>query len=241
MARYQFRPLDQSSASDGGVAAVDRALLLLTAFRQGDGVLSLKELTVRTGLVKSTALRLLSSLQHFGFVHRRADGYALGSEISRLQAVHAASFDLGDVVLPVLRALSAETQESATLYVRQGNQRLCLYRVDSPQPLRDHGRAGDLFPLDRGSGGRVLLAFSGAEGEIYDRIRQDKFIVMVADRVSDLAGAAAPVFEAGGGLAGSVTLIMPTTRFQPSHGNRVREAAMELTRHLGGPISVFKS
>jgi DNA-binding IclR family transcriptional regulator len=239
MARYQLRPLHQSSAQDGGVAAVDRALLLLTAFRQGDGVLSLKELTARTGLVKSTALRLLGSLQHFGFVHRRADGYALGPEISRLQAVHAASFDLRDVVLPVLRALSAETQESATFYVRQGDQRLCLYRVDSPQPLRDHGRAGDLFPLDRGSGGRVLLAFSGAEGEIYDRIRQDKLIVIASDRVPDLAGAAAPVFEAGGGLAGSVTLIMPATRCQPSHGERVREAAIELTRHLGGPVSLF--
>ncbi|MBP0445084.1 IclR family transcriptional regulator [Roseomonas sp. SSH11] len=239
MARYQLRPLAQSSAPEGGVAAVDRALLLLAAFRQGDGALSLMELTARTGLVKSTALRLLASLQHFGFIQRRPEGYALGSEISRLQAVHAASFNLGDVVLPVLRTLSAQTKESATFYVRQGDQRLCLYRVDSPQPLRDHGRAGDLFPLDRGSGGRVLLAFSGAEGEIYDRIRRDKLIVLVSDRVPDLAGASAPVFEAGGGLAGSVTLIMPATRCQPSHGERVREAAIGLTRQLGGPVSLF--
>ena len=198
MARYKVRPLAQSSAPDGGVVAVDRALLLLAAFRQGDGSLSLSDLTERTGLVKSTTIRLLTSLQHFAFVQRRGNGYALGSEISRLQAVHAASYTIGEVVMPVLRALSVETQESATFYVRQGDQRLCLYRVDSPQPLRDHGRAGDLFPLDRGSGGRVLMAFSGAKGEIYDRIRRDKLVVLVADRVPDLAGASAPVFEAGG-------------------------------------------
>lgn len=239
VARYQLRPLTQSSTPDGGVAAVDRALLLLTAFRQGDGTLSLTDLTTRTGLVKSTVLRLLTSLLHFGFVQRRPEGYALGPEISRLQAVHAGSFNLGEVVLPILRALSAETKESATFYVRQGDQRLCLYRVDSPQPLRDHGRAGDLFPLDRGSGGRVLLAFGGAEGELYDRIRRDKLVVLSSDRVPDLAGAAAPVFEAGGGLAGSITLIMPTMRCQPAYGERVRMAAIELTRQLGGPVSLF--
>jgi DNA-binding IclR family transcriptional regulator len=239
MARYQPRPLPQSSTADGGVAAVDRALLLLTSFQEGDGPLSLTELAERAGLVKSTAIRLLTSLQHFGFVQRRGDRYALGPEISRLQSVHAASFTIGEIVMPVLRRLSATTQESATFYVRQGDQRLCLYRVDSPQPLRDHGRAGDLFPLDRGSGGRVLLAFSGAEGEIYERIRRDKLVVLAADRVPDLAGASAPVFEAGGHLAGAVTLIMPVARCRPEYGERVREAAIELTRQLGGPANLF--
>jgi DNA-binding IclR family transcriptional regulator len=239
MARYKLRPLAESSAAEGGVAAVDRALLLLSAFREGDGALSLAELTERTGLVKSTTIRLLASLQHFGFIQRRGERYVLGSEISRLQTVHAASFTIGEVVLPVLRALSADTRESATFYVRQGEQRLCLYRVDSPQPLRDHGRAGDLFPLGQGSGGRVLMAFSGAEGEIYDRIRRDKVVVVAADRVPDLAGASAPVFEAGGHLVGAIALIMPLTRFQPSHGARVRASAVELTRQLGGPLSLF--
>lgn len=239
MPRYAVRPPARSSAAEGGVAAVDRALSLLAAFREGDGALSLPELAERAGLVKSTTIRLLASLRHFGFVQRRGDRYALGPEVSRLHAVHAASFTMGEAVLPVLRALAAATRESAAFYVRQGEQRLCLYRVDSPQPLRDHGRAGELFPLDRGSGGRVLLAFDGAEGEVYDRIRRDKVVVLVADRVPDLAGAAAPVFEAGGHLAGALAVITPTARFQPAHAQRVRDAAMELTRQLGGPVSLF--
>jgi DNA-binding IclR family transcriptional regulator len=37
--------------------------------------------------------------------------------------------------------------------------RLCLYRVDSPHPVRDHIRAGDVLPADRGTGARVLIAF----------------------------------------------------------------------------------
>ncbi|MDB5369335.1 MAG: iclR [Roseomonas sp.] len=238
MPRYQTRQLPQAAA-EGGVAAVDRALLLLKAFRQGDGVLTLTELAARTGLVKSTALRLLASLVHAGFLQKRGQGYALSSEISRLQAVYAASFSLGEVVMPILRRLSVETQESAALHVRQGEQRLCLYRVDSPQPLRDHGRVGDLFPLDRGSGGRVLMAFSGAEGEIYDRIRRDKSIMVSADRVPDLAGASSPVFDAAGQLVGALTLIMPMTRRHPSHQVAVREAALELTLRLGGSPHLF--
>ncbi|WP_081757900.1 IclR family transcriptional regulator [Roseomonas gilardii] len=239
MARYQPRPLVRSSTPEGGVAAADRALLLLTAFRHGDGALPLGELVGRTGLVKSTALRLLASLQHFGLVQRRGDGYAIGPEISRLAATHAASFTLAEVVMPVLRRLSEHTQESATFYVRQGDRRLCLYRVDSPQPLRDHGRAGDLFPLDRGSGGRVLMAFDGAEGAIYDQVRRDKVVFLMADRVPDLAGASAPVFEAGGALVGAVTLIMPVTRCRPEHATLVRNAAVDLTRELGGSVSLF--
>ena len=238
MPRYQSRQLPQPAA-DGGVAAVDRALMLLKAFGAGDSVLGLAELAARTGLVKSTALRLLASLVHAGFLRKQGQGYALGNEVSRLHAVHAASFNLGEAVMPVLRRLSAETRESAALHVRQGEQRLCLYRVDSPQPLRDHGRVGDLFPLDRGSGGRVLMAFSGAEGEIYDRIRRDKSVMISADRVPDLAGASAPVFDAAGQLVGALTLIMPATRSHPSHQAAVRTAALDLTQRLGGLPHLF--
>jgi hypothetical protein len=64
MARYPIRAPHKSSADNGGVAAVDRALLVLAAFHQGDRSLSLVDLAERTHLVKSTVLRLLASLMH---------------------------------------------------------------------------------------------------------------------------------------------------------------------------------
>ena len=69
------------------------------------------------------------------------------------------------MVMPVLRALVQATGESAAYHVRQGRERLCLYRVDSPHPVRDHARAGDLLPLDKGAGGRVLVAFDPELGD----------------------------------------------------------------------------
>jgi DNA-binding IclR family transcriptional regulator len=136
--------------------------------------------------------------------------------------------------MPVLRDLVRRTRESAVYHVRQGDARLCLYRVDSPQPLRDHVQVGDLVPLDRGAGGRVILAFSGAKGAIYERIRRDRYAALVGDRSKDLAGIAAPVLKAGGEVAGAVTLTMPAARFDERFIPAVRAAARELTRALGG-------
>lgn len=229
--------LADTQAAPGGVGAVDKALSLLTAFRAGDTVLSLAELAGRTQLYKSTALRLIASLEHARLLQRRADGggYALGPELTRLQAIHAAGFSLEAEVTPVLRALVARTRESAALHVRQGEQRLCLFRVDSPQPLRDHLSAGDLLPLNQGAGGRVLLAFAGARGQRYEQIRRDGLAEISGDRVEGLSGIAAPVFGARGELVGALTLSLPSSRLKPGLAEDVRRAAAELCRRLGAP------
>lgn len=237
MARYPTAPPRKSSADNGGVAAVDRALMLLGAFRQGDRALSLPELAERTHLVKSTALRLLASLIHFGLVQKLDDGrYALGSEVARLQSIYTSAFSLEGLVMPVLHELVDRTRESAAFHVRQGDKRLCLHRVDSPQPIRYHVQVGELLPLDRGAGGRVLLAFSGAKGAVYDRIRKEGAAALIGDRSPDLAGISAPVFGAQGDLAGSVTLTMPASRFRKEQIQPVKAAARQISEALGNRI-----
>ena len=235
MPRYPAKTPRISSAEAGGVAAVDRALLLLTAFRASDRSLSLAEFVERSGLVKSTVLRLLASLTHFGLLLKLDDGrYSLGPEIARLQAIYTASFSLEGLVLPVLRRLTAATKESAVYHVRQGDLRMCLYRVDSPHPIRDHMRVGDVMPLDRGAGGRAIMAFSGARGAMYDRIRKEKVAALVGDRSPELAGISSPVFAADGELAGAVTLTMPSSRYDAKFIAAVQDAARAITTGLGG-------
>jgi DNA-binding IclR family transcriptional regulator len=220
-------------AAPGGVAAVDRALSLLTAFRHGDTALTLAELAQRTKLYKSTVLRLLASLEHARLIVRQANGaYVLGPEVARLHRIFTESFSLATEVMPVLRDLVANTRESAAFHVRQGNERLCLYRVDSPQLVRDHIQAGDLLPLDRGAGGRVLCAFHGAKGSLYDAIRKDGFVVVDGDRVPDLSGISAPVFGAEGILVGALTLTMPTPRKNERFVQDVCQAAARLTERV---------
>lgn len=220
---------------------MDRALSVLAAFGAGEPGLSLGEIAERTRLYKSTALRLLASLEHARLVQRADDGrYALGPEVARLYAAYAASFSQEAAVVPLMKKLVEQTRESASFHVRQGMQRLCLYRVDSPQPVRDHIRAGDLLPLERGVGGRVLLAFSGATGAVYDEIRANKIISAIGDRSEGVAGISAPVFDAAGKLVGAVTLTMPAARFNPRQEKLVKKAAIDMTKALGGAETLYE-
>jgi DNA-binding IclR family transcriptional regulator len=227
-------------ASDGaprGAAAVDRALSLLAAFREGDDALSLAELARRTGLYKSTALRLLHSLEQARMLRRDAAGYALGLEIARLGRLQRAGFSPEQVVLPALQALVRQTGESAAYHVRRDQVRLCQFRVDSPHPIRDHIRAGDVLPLDQGSGGRVLVAFDPKLGAgvgrkdraLLARIRADGYCALQGDRLAEVAGISAPVFGADGQLAAALTLTMPVHRYDDRHIAAVLAAARALS------------
>ena len=228
------------NAAPGGVAAVDRALSVLAAFRDGDVALSLAEIADRTRLYKSTVLRLLASLEHGGWMMRQDDGrYAVGPAVSRLHAVYAQSFSLDKLVMPALRALVQATGESAAYHVRQGKDRLCLYRVDSPHPVRDHARAGDLLPLGKGAGGRVLVAFDPELGDWvkkdrahYARVRANGYEALMGDRHSEIAGISAPVFRKDGELAAALTLTMPVHRYDERYVKNVLEAARALGAQL---------
>lgn len=225
--KAQTESVSDLNAAPGGAAAVDRALSLLSAFRPGDEALSLAQFAERTQLYKSTALRLLASLEHARLIRRQDDGrYALGAEIARLHGLYAASLSLERIVLPVLRALAATTGESAAYHVRQAQGdswvRLCQFRVDSSHVVRDHVRAGDLLPNDRGA----------RERKLYDEIRAQGYCALVGDRTAELAGISAPVFHADGRLAAAVTLTMPAHRYDARHIEPVRAAARELSGTL---------
>ncbi len=228
-------------ASHKGVAAVDRALTLLTAYQHGDSSLSLSELAERTRLYPSTVSRLLASLIHVGLIERTGGGrYQLGMEVVRLHGVFRASFSVDSVVMPVLTELVEATGESAAFHIAHGEQRLCLHRVDSPHPIRDHTKAGDVLPLHRGSGGRVLTAFadhlpkgtSAEDTALYKKIRETGFFGAVGDRLEGVAGISAPVFKSDTSLAGAITLTMPSDRYNKQYIPLVQAAAEKLSKLL---------
>lgn len=227
-----------------GVAAVDRALTILDAFTEQDSALALADLARRTGYYKSTILRLAASLERRGYLTRLADrGWRLGPAASRLGSVYQAAFDLGDIVEPVLQKVVTETGETAAFHVREGNIRISLYRIESPQRIRDHVRQGEHLPLDRGAGGKVLLAFSGTKGAEFERIRRQMLYVSLGNRIADLGGVSAPVFGVGQRLIGALTVSVPLSRLDSKAVARfepvVLAHAAELTRMLGGDAAVY--
>jgi len=219
------------------VEAVERALTILDAFRDGATTLSLGELAERTTLYRSTILRLAASLERFGYLHRGEDGrFRLGPSLLALGALYQNAFNLADYVRPVLARLVEETGETAAFYVREGNARICLYRQHAPRLLRHHVEEGGALPLERGAGGRVLLAFTDAKGEAYEKIRRDGFCVSYGERDPEIAAIAAPVFGRDRFL-GAIGVAGSRMRFGAANVKKMTKAllreAQALSRAVG--------
>ncbi|MEM5369169.1 IclR family transcriptional regulator [Paraburkholderia azotifigens] len=231
-----------SAANDGasGVAVLDRAFAILNAFGPADSRLSLAEISRRTDLYKSTVLRLLGALEHGGFIRKLNDGqYAIGPQPLRLAALYQRSFDVGPVVEPILQQLSRDLGETASLYVRQGDQRLVLFRVEPARAVRVSIRIGEEFPIDKGASGKVLLAFTDTHDARWDTVRARLWAVSHGERDPETASVSVPVFSATGELVGALTLSGPKARFDMASTFTVAltallEAAKRATVTLGG-------
>jgi DNA-binding IclR family transcriptional regulator len=114
-------------AAENGVAAVERALSILDAFCETDDRLTLAELAKRTGLYKSTLLRLEKSLEKHGYVLRSEDGtFRLGSKPLYLGSLYQRHFRTSDVVMPVLRQVVQHcTRELRFMYATRTNGCAC--------------------------------------------------------------------------------------------------------------------
>ena len=229
-------------ATSDGVIAVTRALQILEAFRIGERHLSLAEISRRTRLHNTTVLRLARTLALSGYMVQREEGeWRLGPATGWLGARYQAGFDINNVVEPTLRELSQSTQESASFYVREGEERACIARVEGPQSVRHHVRIGMRLPLNLGAPGRVILAFSGESGAVYEDIRRRGFHISMGERESQVSSVAAPVFGLNWRLLGSMCISGPSSRLDKAqleaHARTVMDAANRLSYALAGETS----
>jgi DNA-binding IclR family transcriptional regulator len=235
-----------SGGSRSGVAAVDRALAITAAFRGSDRALSLAELAARTGFYKSTILRLTASLERAGHLVRLDDGkWRPGPALSRLGALYQASFELRDYVLPVLRRLADETGETAAFYVPEGDVRVCLFRVDSANPVRFNVYVGDHLPMSYGVVGRVLTAFLDGQDVLSERIRRDLVYAAKGEISPEIGVVSSPVFDRDGRTVGAIGISTPMSRYTETAVARqialIKVGAASLTHWLGGDPSAFES
>jgi DNA-binding IclR family transcriptional regulator len=244
MKRAVTESTDVSHAPHGsGVAAVDRALVILASLQAQDAPCTLAALARLTGLYKSTLLRLLASLLGAGYVAQLPDGrYAIGPAAVRLNLAYERQNPLRQHVLPVLQDLVRHGTESASFHVRHdAGMRLCLLRVNSGHPTLDRVEAGDILPVRHGAAGRVLLAFGDGPAPHHQTLRTDGYALSTGERDPSCAGLAAPVFGPAGRLAGALSLSGPKERFTPETIARMRglllAAAGVLSLSLGSPAA----
>jgi DNA-binding IclR family transcriptional regulator len=232
-------PTGAGRVAEQKVVAVERALSILEAFADGTSALSLGALAERTGLYRSTILRLAASLERFGYLRRDESGeFRLGPSLWRLGVLYQNAFSLADYVRPALKQLAEDADETGVFYVREGQRRICLYRHHGARLVRHHVEEGAELPLDRGAGGHVLMAYTGGVGARYDDIRRKGFCVSLGERDPEIAGIAAPVFGQDRRFLGALGITGPRSRFGKTEINRltklVADRAGALSRMIGG-------
>ncbi len=190
-----------SVSTDVGV--LDKAATILAAVEQRP--LALAGLVEATGFHRATAHRLATALEEHGLLRRDGVGrFVLGPWLVSLGSRAAAGLPLREVARPVLERLVAETGESAQLYVTQGESRLCVESVESPNGLRTIVAVGQTLPLDRGSAGKILRGDARA-------LRQG-WAESVGEREAGVASVSAPIVNLAGEIVAAVSVSGPIER-----------------------------
>ena len=220
-----------------GVDAVARALAILRAFTPERATMTLTEVAGVTGLYKSTVLRLAATLEAEGFLVRGADRlFRPGPELWRIGALYQRGLDLGDLIRPSLRRLVDVTGETASFYIADGAERICLYRINSPRSVRHHLDEGQRLPIDRGAAGRVLSAYRDPETPHGRTIKEQGYYQSIGERDPEVAAAAVPVIDVHGRLRGALSVSTIRSRFDDAARKTAIEALKSEAKSLAGQL-----
>ena len=223
-----------------GVGVLDKAVSVLAAVESGPATLA--QLVAATGLARPTTHRIAVALEHHRLLARDVQGrFVLGPRIAELASA-AGEDRLLAVAQPVLIQLRDVTGESAQLYRRQADVRVCVAAAERASGLRDTVPVGAALPMTAGSAAQVLLAWE--EGERMHRglrgakftattlagVRRRGWAASAAEREAGVASVSAPVRGrraggAGGKVLAAVSVSGPIERLTRSPG-RLHAAAV---------------
>jgi DNA-binding IclR family transcriptional regulator len=243
------------------VQSVERAVTILEILAR-TGEAGVTELACEIGVHKSTAFRLVSTLEQRGLVEQSVHRgkYQLGVGILRLAGATTARLDVVQEARPICRKLSADTGETVNIAVLSDRSALYLDQFAGASALQPHNWVGQHIPLHATSNGKVLL--SGLDdGEVarllptlsaytdttitsrrklsreLERVRTQGYALAVDELEVGLAALAAPIRNAHGDVIASLSLSGPTFRLVDS---RIQEllpplvdAAAEVSHRLG--------
>src|SRR5918993_2215918 len=207
------------------VGVLDKAMVVLGALEGSPR--SLAELVGVTGLSRATAHRLAVALEAHGLVRRDDDGrFVLGLRLIGLGHAAAEAVPGWLDARPELAWLREQTGESVQLFVRDGDERVCVESLEAPHELRTIVPAGARLPLDRGSGGRALSEAAPGPG----------WFESVAERQPGVASVSGPVHAPGGRVVAALSVSGPIERTTRRPGSRygplVAEAAGRVESRL---------
>ncbi|HUF98853.1 MAG TPA: IclR family transcriptional regulator [Ilumatobacter sp.] len=204
-----------------GVGVLDKSVLVMRSVASAP--MNLNELQAATGLPRATAHRLAAALVQHGLLRRDPEGrFDLGLDLAALGRVAASRFPLGARSLPALRALRDDTGESVQLFVVEGDRRRCVVSLQSPHGLQWIVPEGVLFPLGRGSAGRVLSGETSSTG----------WVESIEEREAGVASVSAAVHDRDGMVIAAISVSGPVERLTRQPGERCGAAVIRAAEQI---------
>ena len=234
------------NTKNSGVGVLDKAVAILSTLEAGPH--SLAELVAATGIARPTAHRLAVALEFHRLVARDLTGrFVLGPRSGEFAAA-AGEDRLLAAAGPALSALRDATGESAQLYRRQGDLRICVAVAERLSGLRDSVPVGAALTMQAGSAAQILLAWEDSE-KIHRGLTNARFTAAqlsadrrrgwaqsVGEREAGVASVSAPVRAPNGKVIAAVSISGPIERLgrQPGriHAAAVVATAARLTEYL---------
>jgi IclR family KDG regulon transcriptional repressor len=155
---YSFE-MSNKAAGSGGVQSVDRAVTILEIIAR-TGLAGITEIAAELGVHKSTASRIVSTLEARGLVeqdHHRGR-YRLGLSILRLAGATTARLDIVQEARPITKMLAEATGETINVAVLSDGAALYLDQASSTASVQSHNWVGQRIPLHATSNGKILLS-----------------------------------------------------------------------------------
>jgi DNA-binding IclR family transcriptional regulator len=243
---------------------ISRAIAVLDCFTQEHTELGVREIARMLGVSSSATGRLLASMKELGILSQNPESraYSMGSRVLTWAGMYNAILDVHNRALPAIHSLHQSTRETISLYVLDGNERLCIERLESPQSVRIVTRVGRRLPLYAGSAGKVILAYLPYERQeeimtdapmraltektITDpavlrrelaMVREQGCAISFGEWISDAAGVAAPIFNHEGDVIAAVSISGPLQRFTEENVARycaeVKRVAAKISESMG--------
>lgn len=151
-----------------GAAAPPRSMLsrvcqMLACFRYGDNILTLAELTRRSGLPKPTVHRLARSMAEDRLLERTDGGFRLGLHLFELGGLVPHWRILREAALPFMCDLYLATHQTIHLGIMREFEVLYLEKIRGHRDIVSVSHVGGRLPVHCTGIGKAMLAFSPTE------------------------------------------------------------------------------
>jgi DNA-binding IclR family transcriptional regulator len=238
--------------------AIGNALRVLEIFQQNGRALALGDVTLQAQLPKSSAFRILRTLEIAGYLQRvEGDRFVLTSSAAMMPNQRVSH--VVEAARQWMRRLSHEFSETISLALSFENHIEVAAVIDSPHRVQMGNIVGGLIPPHASSLGKCITAFQSEErrekllrsfgpvrftpNSIVNEVELQKELELVRERgyatdleESTLGGCclSAPIFGEGGEAIAAISISMPKMRFtnQDRLIAAVRDAAQAITQQL---------